>query len=273
MIQKPTYDTDLRKSLILSELNDLYIYRVFIFHLIRRNVTSRYKRSVLGVAWTLLDPLVTMVVMAIIFSSIYGRAMPAYPVFLLCALVVFNFIQQASHGSIVDLLNGQWLLGKAYMPRTIFAITSIGTNLVNLFYSLLPLALLVLAFKTPITPSLFFVPIAIINCIFFTLGLGLLFSIFAVFFADMMNIHLILMRLLLYLSGTFYMADSIPEKFRPLIEFNPIYNLIIMFRDPIYFGVLPDFWSIAYATIWSVGLFVLGLIVFLHFHDQIAYRI
>lgn len=273
MLQKPTYDTDLRKNLILSELADLYIYRALIFHLIRRNVTSRYKRSILGVAWTLLDPLITMVVMAIIFSSIYGRTMPAYPVFLLCALVIFHFIQQSSNGAIVDLLNGKWLLGKVYMPRTVFAITSIGTNLINLFYSLVPLALLTVAYNTPVTPAILFTPISILICLFFTLGLGLLFSIFAIFFADIMNIHSILMRLLLYLSGTFYLAENIPQQFRPLIEFNPIYSIITLFRDPIYFGTLPDAWTIAYSTTWAIGLFVLGLMVFLHFYDQIAYRI
>lgn len=273
MLQKPTYDTDLRKNLILSELTDLYTYRALIFHLIRRNVTSRYKRSVLGVAWTLLDPLITMVVMAIIFSTIYGRSMPAYPVFLLSALIIFNFIQQSSTGAIVDLLNGGWLLGKVYMPRTVFSITSTGANLVNFFYSLIPLVLLVLAYNIPITPAILFIPIAILNCILFTLGLGFLFSIFAIFFADMINIHSILMRLLLYLSGTFYVAEDIPERFRPLIELNPIYTLITLFRDPIYFGTLPDPWTIVYSTAWAVGLFILGLIVFLHFHDQIAYRI
>jgi ABC-2 type transport system permease protein len=273
MSKIPMYDTNLRKNLILSEFKDLYRYRVFIFHLIRRNLTSRYKRSALGVAWTLLDPLVTMVVMAIIFSSIYGNAMSAYPVFLFCALIIFNFIQQASNGAIVDLLNGRWLLGKVYMPCTVFAITSIGTNFINLIYSLIPLALLMLAFQIPVTTSLLFVPVALVFCVFFTLGLGLIFSIFTVFFADMLNIHSILMRLLLYLSGTFYMAESIPERFRPLIELNPVYNMIILLRDPVYFGILPDIWTIAYSAAWAIGLFVFGLIVFLHFHDQIAYRI
>ena len=272
-IQKPTYDTDLRKNLVLSELADLYNYRALVFHLIRRNVTSRYKRSFLGIAWTLLDPLITMMVMAIIFSAFFGRSMPSYPVFLLSALIIFNFIQQASTGAIVDLLNGGWLIGKVYMPRTVFALTSIGANLVNFFYSLIPLALLMIVFRVQITLALLFIPIAILLIILFTLGLGLLFSAFSVFFADMLNIHSILMRLVLYLSGTFYMAKNIPESYRSLILLNPFYNLISLFRDPIYFGILPDAWTISYSVIWSVGLFAIGIMVFLHFSDQFAYRI
>jgi ABC-type polysaccharide/polyol phosphate export permease len=270
---KPTYDTDLRKSLILSELTDLYNYRALIFHLIRRNVTSRYKRSVVGIAWTLLDPLITMVVMAIIFSAFFGRSMKAYPVFLLSALIIFNFIQQASTGAIVDLLSGGWLIGKVYMPRTVFAVTSIGSNLVNFFYSLLPLILLLIAFHIPITSALLFIPVALLLIILFALGLGLLFSTFSVFFADMLNVHSILMRLILYLSGTFYLAKNIPENYRSIILFNPVYNLISLFRDPVYFGVMPDSWAISYSVIWSVGLFILGIIVFLRFSEQIAYRI
>ena len=273
LTQKPTYDTDLRKNLIISEFADLYSYRALIYHLIIRNVTSRYKRSILGVAWTLLDPLVTMGIMAIIFSTIFGRSMKAYPVFLFSALVIWNFIQQASTGAIVDLLNGGWLMGKIYMPRTIFTLTAIGSNLVNFFYSLLPLVLLMLVFKIPLTPALLFVPVALLLTLLFTLGLGLLFSAFSVFFADMLNIHSILMRLLIYLSGVFYTVDNLPEHFRPLILINPTYNLITLFRDPIYFGTLPDLWTMAYAATWSIGLFAIGLIVFLHFSDQIAYRI
>lgn len=211
--------------------------------------------------------------MAIIFSAIFGRSMESYPVFLLSALVIWNFIQQASMGAIVDLLNGGWLLGKVFMPRTIFALTSIGSNLVNFSYSLLPLVLLMIFFQTPITPALLFTPVALLLVVFFTLGLALLFSSFSVFFADMVNIHSILMRLVMYLSGIFYVVSSIPANFRPFVIFNPFYNLLTLFRDPIYFGVLPDAWAISYATAWSIGLFAIGLIVFLRSSDHIAYRV
>ncbi len=271
--ENPTYDTNLRKNLILTEIRELYRYHSLVIHLIRRNVTARYKRSILGVTWTLLDPMATMFIMAIIFSTFFGRSIKAYPVFLLSALIIWNFISQASMGAITDLLNGNWLIGKVYMPRTVFAITSIGANLVNLLIAMLPLSVLFLFFKMPVTPALIFLPVAILINTIFTLGLGLLFSTFSVFFADILNVYNIMMRLLMYLSGIFYIIDSLPEPYRPIVLLNPFYSLVQLFRDPIFYGVLPNSWTTLYAAIWALVLFTFGLFIFLRSSDQIAYRI
>jgi ABC-2 type transport system permease protein len=274
MIEKnPTYDTNARKNLVLSEIKDLYRYKALLLHLILRNITSRYKRSILGIAWTLLDPLATMLIMAVIFSSVFGHAIKAYPLFLLSALVIWNFIMQASTGAITDLLGGNWLLGKVYMPKTVFALTSLGANLINLGFAIIPLTLLFLYYRMPVTLALLFIPVAIFIIALFTLGVGLLVSAFSVFFADMLNIHTIALRLLMYLSGVFYLVDNLPEIYRPVIRANPIYSLIALFRDPLYFGTLPRPWDIAYGTVWALGFCVFGLLVFLRLSDQITYRI
>lgn len=271
--QKPTYDTDARKNLVINEIQDLYRYHTLVLHLIRRNVTTRYKRSILGVTWALLDPMATMVIMVVIFSSFFGRFVEAYPVFLFSALVIWNFISQASTGAITDLLGGNWLISKIYIPRTVFAITSVGANLINLLIAMVPLLLLFFFFKMPLSPALLFLPAAILINGVFTLGLGLLFSTFSIFFADALNIHNIMMRLLMYLSGIFYVIDSVPQPYRMIVVLNPLYSLIQLFRDPIFYGALPPVWSIVYAACWAVILFCLGLLVFLRYSDQIAYRI
>jgi ABC-type polysaccharide/polyol phosphate export permease len=271
--QKPTYDTDARKNLVINEIQDLYRYHTLVLHLIRRNVTTRYKRSILGVTWALLDPMATMVIMVVIFSSFFGRFVEAYPVFLFSALVIWNFISQASTGAITDLLGGNWLISKIYIPRTVFAITSVGANLINLLIAKVPLSLLLFFFKMPVSPALLFLPASILINGVFTLGLGLLFSTFSIFFADALNIHNIMMRLLMYLSGIFYVIDSVPPPYRMIVTLNPLYSLVQLFRDPIFHGALPPTWSIVYATCWAVILFCLGLLVFLRYSDQIAYRI
>ena len=269
----PTFDSQDRKFLLLSEIRDLYRYKALLFHLIRRNVTARYKRSILGVSWTLLDPLVTMLVMAIIFSAFFARDIPAYPVFLLSALVIWNFISQGSTGAITDLLNGNWLIGKVFMPKTVFTITSIGSSLVNLFLALIPLIIIIIVYRLPITTAILFLPVSLIIIIAFTIGLGLISSTFSVFFADILNIHTIGLRLIMYLSGLFYDVEKLPMIHQPLIKANPFYCLIVLFRDPIYYGRLPAPWIIIYSLIWSVGMLIIGLFVFLKFSDQISNRV
>ncbi len=257
----------------MDEARLIYRFRTLVWHMISRNVISRYKRSVLGVLWTLLDPIATTLIMAIVFSAFFAQGLPAYPIFLLSGLVVWNFISQASSGAITDLIGGNWLVGKIAIPRTIFAITSVGANLVNLAISLLPLAVLFFVWNLPISPALLFLPIALLIITLFTFGLGLLVSAFSIFFTDLLNIYTILLRLLLYLSGIFYVVSSLPQAYQPPILLNPIYHLILLFRDPIYLGTLPDTGVIIYSAIWAVSLFVIGQYAFLRLSDQIAYRV
>lgn len=269
----PTYDTAAPRSYLRTELRDLYLYRDLLRSLVRRNVTARYKRSVLGVLWTLLDPLLTMLVMAAIFTALFADSIPAYPLFLLTGLVIWNFIAQSSEQSMGDLVYGGALMGQVYMPRSAFAVAAIATGLVNLVVSLVPLLLLVLIFSTPLTASLLFLPVAIAIASAFTLGIGLLMSAFAVFFADILNIHSILMRLLMFLSGVFYSIEMLPTWMQPFVAAVPTYHIVVIFRDPIYAGTLPPLSSIIYASLWSVVALAVGFWVFTRLSDDFAYQI
>jgi ABC-type polysaccharide/polyol phosphate export permease len=271
--EKPVYDTYDHPNLVIKEIKDLYHYRTLVAQLTRRNVIARYKRSILGVGWTLLEPLVTMIVMAIIFSSIFGRTMKAYPVFLLSGLIVWNFISQGSTSAITDLLNGSWLISKVYMPRTIFAVTAISANLINWFFALIPLFLLFIYFGLPFTPAFIFLPISVLIITLFTVGLGLLSSALAVYFADVLNIHQIALRLIMYLSGIFYVVENLPESARPIILLNPLYNLMVIFRNPIYYGQMPSNYTIGYASLWSLGMFLAGLFIFLRISKEITFKV
>jgi ABC-type polysaccharide/polyol phosphate export permease len=211
--------------------------------------------------------------MSVIFTSFFGKNMPAYAVFLLSGLIIWNFIAQGSTGSITDLINGSWLTGKVFMPKTVFMITAIGSSLVNLLISLIPLAIIVAIQKVSLTAAIAFLPVSLLIIILFTAGLGLISSTLAVFFNDAINIHNIALRIIMYLSGIFYVAESLPIDFQPFVKANPFYNLITLFRDPIYFGRLPDQWTIIYSFIWAIALFSFGVFVFLKFSDQFTYRV
>jgi ABC-type polysaccharide/polyol phosphate export permease len=236
-------------------------------------VTARYKRSFLGVLWTLLDPLFTMAVMAVVFSAIFSRTVPAFPVFLLSGLVGWNFMSQASTQAIGDLVFGGPLLGKVYLPRSVFAVAAVGTGLVNVALSLGPLLALIAIFGLPVTPAMAFVPLALLIQSGFALGLGLFFSALAVFYADIMNVHSILLRLLMYLSGIFYTLDILPPNVQGIINANPLYHLVALLRDPLYAGRLPSAWTIGYSVLASVTALGIGFAVFRKLSDDFTYRV
>ena len=184
----PNYDTARERQLIISEIKEIIRYRNLLFHLVKRNITARYKRSLLGIGWTLLDPLLTMVIMAIVYSALFRTRIEGFPVFLLCGIVVWTYFSQASEQAMADIMYSGTLLGKVYLPKSVFAVSAIGTGLTNFLISLIPLAVFVLVYQRPITLALLFLPVAILIISAFTLGLGLLMSTFAIFFGDMVNV-------------------------------------------------------------------------------------
>lgn len=273
-LARPTYDTGAKRSLALAEVKDLWRYRNLVYHMVRTNVTSRYKRSVLGVAWTLMDPLLTMAVMAVIFEALFRRSIAAFPVFLLSGIIVWNFFAQATSSAMTDLMySGGRLMGRVYLPKSVFAVAAVGTGVVNLLFSLLPLFAFVLLFARPVTLAWLFLPLALVVLSAFTLGIGLLVSSFAVFFADMVNIYGFLLRLVMYLSGIFYYLDSLPTPLQWVVRVNPAYHMIRLFRDPIYEGILPRWEIIAYSVLWAVVALSVGLWVFTRRANEFAYRI
>ncbi|HLA82043.1 MAG TPA: ABC transporter permease [Thermoleophilia bacterium] len=269
----PLYDTAAPRSRVLDELRDLYRYRDLLLNLILRSITARYKRSVLGILWTLLDPLLTMAVMAVIFSALFAQSQRAYPVYLLSALVIWNFFSQSTTQAMGDLVYGGSLMGKVYMPRSVFAVAAVGAGLVNVIVSLLPLFLLMLIFRTPLTATLLFLPIALATVALFSLGFSLLMSTFAVYFADVMNIHRILLRLLMYLSGVFYTLDVLPNWLKPIVNVNPLYHLISLFRAPIYNGVMPESVSLFVALGATSAMLLVGYSAYMRVSDDFAYRL
>src|SRR5690606_4338062 len=137
---KPIYDSATHALPALSELREIRRYRFLLFQLIRRDLVARYKRSILGVAWTMLNPLGTMLIMTFVFSNLF-KSVESYPVYILSGLIVWNFFSQGTNAAMVGLIWGGSLMQRIYLPRTIFGVSAIGTALVNLLIALIPLTL------------------------------------------------------------------------------------------------------------------------------------
>jgi len=270
---RPYYDSAAPRNRVADELREVLRYRDLVRNLVRRNVTARYKRSVLGVFWTLLDPLATMLTMAVVFTALFAKSIPGYPVFLLSGIVIWNFFSQASTQAMMDFVYSGSLVVQVYMPRSVFAFSSIGTHLVNLLLASIPLFLIAIFVGTPITPALLFLPVSLLLVALFTLGTGLLVSALAVFFADMINIFNIALQLLMFLSGVFFSVDAMPAALQKIIFLLPTYQMVTIFRYPIYIGQLPPLDSLLYFSGWTLVMLALGLYVFTRLSDMYAYRV
>lgn len=273
MSNVPIYDSAARKAPALEELTEAYKYRHLIAAFVKRDIVTRYKRSVLGVVWTMLNPLGTMAIMVIVFSQIFGQT-PKYPIFVLTGLIAWGFFQQVTQAAPQTLLWSGSLIHRVYLPRTVFALVALGGGLVNMMLSLVPLALLMLVLREAPGIEVLALPLAVALLAAFALGLGLLLSAATVFFPDTIDIYSIVLTAWLYLSAIFYPYEIIPISYRWwFFNLNPMYHLVLLFRDPLYYGNWPSLAHIAAAAFVSITTLVAGWLVFTRKADELAYRI
>lgn len=269
----PIYDSAQKPPASIDETVEIFHYRNLVLQMVRRDIVARYKRSVLGVAWTMLNPLGMMIILSMVFSQIFktDRTFPAY---ILSGIIAWNFFSITTTEAMVNLIGGVTLLQRIYMPHTVFAVSSIGNGLFNLVVSLVPLIGVMLVIGEPIHWSFLFFPIPVLLIAFFSLGLGLLLSTLAVYFRDVVAMYQIVLTAWMYLTPVMYPENVLPANLRFWITvFNPMYALIRLFRIPIYEGRLPlwgEFWP---GALISLGMLIVGWLVFTRKSHEFAYRI
>ncbi len=268
------YDSARHRMSFLEEIHETWAYRDLLVQLVARDIKSRYKRSALGIAWTMLNPLMMMVVLTLVFSSVFRQwDTHHYPVYLLSAMVLWNFFSQSTTAAMSQLLWGGALLGKIYVPKAIFPLAAIGTGLVNLVIALVPLMVIMLVVGVWPSWAMLFLPVPIVLTAMFALGLGLALSTLAVVFSDVVDMYQIVLSAWFFLTPIIYPESIVPEGERLWMYLNPMYYFVNLFRLPIYEGTLADPMTLVVATVVSVATLALGWVLFTGRIDDMAYRL
>ena len=266
------YDSAKRGSPALEELRGIFQYRDLIYQLVRRDIVTRYKRSVLGIAWTMLQPLGMMIVMTLVFSNVF-HSVEGYPSYILSGLIAWTFFSQTTTAAIHQIVWGGTLLHRIYLPRTSFAVSAIGTGVINLTISLVPLIAIMLITSRPIHWSIIFVPVAIILLAAFALGVGLILSTLAIYFPDVAEMYQIILVAWMYVTPIIYPEEILPEAYRYWVtNLNPMYHLVRIFRMPLYEGVLPSWPEMAIASGIAIITLVIGWLFFSKKADEFTYQ-
>jgi ABC-2 type transport system permease protein len=256
-------------------MRDLLRYRDLVRALVARDLKVRYRRSAIGFLWTMLQPLLMMLVLQLVFSSIFSIKLVYgnYPVFALSGILFWNFFSQSIVASMNSLRGNAQLLQKLPVPKAVFPLATVISGVVNLLFALVPLFGLLLVTGHPLSGALFFLPVAILIAALFTLGAGLLLSPLAVFFSDVVELIGVLLTLLMYLTPVMYPQEIVPEHIRWIIRFNPIRSILEIFRDPIYQREIPPLTHLGVSVAIAVLVFVIGAWVFRRSSDRIPFYI
>jgi len=268
------YDSAQRPHPLVEEILALIKYKELLVQFVQRAIKTRYKRSILGIVWTMLNPLLMMIVLTLVFSQLFGRfSIRNYPVYVLSGLMVWNFFSHTTSTAMGEMIWSGSLLSRIYVPKSVFAVSAIGTGLVNLLLSLIPLFLIALILGSRISIAIIVLPLAILLLAAFSLGIGLLLATAAVYFADMIPVYEVILTIWLYATPIIYPLDIIPANLVWLFKLNPLYYLIEIFRKPIYEAVVPDVSVWLIAAGYAALALILGGLVFTAKSNEYAYRI
>ena len=266
------YDSKRHRLALFADIAELVRYRDLLWSLVQRDLTVRYKRSILGFFWTMLNPLLIMIVMTIVFSTFFA-SIEHYPVYLLSGMLLWNFFSQSTMVATNNLIWAGGLVNKIYIPKSVFTVSAILVGLINFLLALIPLALIMLFTGASFSTALLFLPIPIFLTFVFALGVGLIVSTLAVFFVDVVDIYQVALTVLMYLTPIFYPVDAVPQKYLFFIHLNPIFYFVQIFRAPIYQGVLPEPYLLLRAAFVALGALLFGWWVFTKKSNEFAYRV
>jgi ABC-type polysaccharide/polyol phosphate export permease len=272
MTQTTVYDSAQLIPHALQELKEAVRYRHLLYQLVRRDILTRYKRSYLGVAWTMLNPLGMMLILTFVFSNIFG-ASRGFPAYILSGLIAWNFFAQSTTSAISSLVWGGGLLQRIYIPRASFGLSAVGSGIINLALAFVPLVIVMVATGTPLKITAIFAPISLLLLACFTLGLGLAISTLAVYFPDVVEMYQVVLLAWMYLTPIIYPESVIQAKFQLLLHLNPLYYLVKLWRMPVFDGLWPTWGDIWPAAAISIGTLLVGWFFFTSKSDEFAYRI
>ncbi len=243
-------------------------YRFLLSQLVEKDIKLKYRNSYLGIIWTMLEPLLTMIVLTLVFSRLLGKSTQDFPVYILTGRLLFSFYSTASKQSLKAIRNHAGMIKKVYVPKYMYPVASILSNYVIFLISLIVLA--GVAIVRHVTPTIWllqaFVPLIVILGLAF--GTGLILSAAAVFFRDLEYLWGVALMIIMYTSAIFYHAeDVVSEKNYWIFKLNPIYACIDNFRSAI-FGEPMDLTETAYSACIAVVLTIVGIVTFYKNQDK-----
>jgi ABC-type polysaccharide/polyol phosphate export permease len=249
---------------IRDEIRDLIAHKSLLFELVHRDLTVRYKRSFLGFLWTMLHPLLLMLIFVIVFSGLFARTSPHYETYFLSAYIAWTFFSQTTiHGMTSVAWNGP-LMKRVRVPPSIFTLSVTISGLINFGLSLVVLLAIMLIVGAPLSRALFFLPISIFLLGIFTFGVSLALTAFAVPFGDVRETVQAGMPALMYLTPIVYPIEIVPDRYLALVKMNPLVYIVEIVRSPIYYGIIPGPTTLLIATVVSFASLTFGWMIFRH---------
>lgn len=257
-----------KKSILLDMYNSFTKYSFLIEQLVGKDFKTKYKRSVLGIFWSFLNPLLTMGVQFIVFSTLFKSSIENYPIYLLSGIVCYNFFNEVANMCLTSITGNESLIKKVYVPKYIYPVSRSLSSGINLLFSLIPLLGMMLITGTPIRPTFLLLIFGIVCLYMFSLGVGLILTSMMVFFRDTQFLWGVISMIWMYATPIIYPENIIPANILTILKLNPLYHIVRFFRTILIEGVSPEPKSYLICLVLSVVPLLIGSYIFKKTQDK-----
>ena len=242
--------------------------------IVEKNFASKYKDSVLGIIWAVLNPLLMVALFTILFSTIFGRSIENYAVYFLCGWSVFSSFNRSISSSMSSLKGNKNILKRTTAPKYIFVLGSILSELLNFIIVLMLLVSVMIITHAPFhLPVMLFSIIPFASLLIMVTGLGLMLAVVCVYYTDVRHLWGVVSLMLMYASAIFYPIEIVPIQYRQFLLLNPIYWIIDHFRTFVYLGEFPNFISLTNSLLLSLIILVFGIIIFKKYEKGVTMKL
>lgn len=241
---------------------ELYKYKNLINELVNRDIKKKYRRSILGILWSMLNPLLMMLITAMVFSNLFRFEIKNFALYLLTGQIIFTFYAEATNFAMGSILENGHLIKKVYVPKYLFPLSRVTSSAVNLLFTLPAMLAIILVTGQTISFKILFCIIPLVLLFIFCLGMGLFLSALAVYFRDMFHLYGVALTALNYATPIFYPENIIPVQYQWIVHCNPIYYYLKMFREVVYSNQIPDINLIIICFFISIIALIIGAYFF-----------
>lgn len=241
--------------------------RFILKQLVTKDFKRKYRRSVLGIAWSVLNPLMMMIVMSVVFSFVFRADIENYPLYLILGNITFSFMSESTSQALMSFIDAAPLLKKVRVSRFVFPVQKVLFALVNFTFSLVAVALVMLWFRVVPTWHIIWLPVCLFLLVLFCSGIGLIVGSLAVFFRDVIHLWSVILTAWTYLTPIFWVptqlaANGAPTWVMSIVELNPMYGFVTFMRDIFLWNQNPSMQTLGLCVFWAVIMLGIGILVF-----------
>lgn len=243
-------------------------YKYLLKNLILKDIKLKYRRSILGILWSVLNPLLMMIVISAVFSSIFKVSVENFPIYYLTGSTLFNMLSETTSTSMMAILDSKSLIKKIYIPKYIFPLEKCIFGFINFLFSMIAVTIMYIIFGYPVHITVLMFPIPVFYTFVFSVGLGLILSTISVFFRDIVHLYSVLLTAWNYFTPIVYPYAMLSDKIKMLMHLNPMFYYVTYFRDILMYNRVPGIKtnlicvSIAFVTL------IIGLLFFKRKQDK-----